>query len=49
MEHLTPLDAAFLEVEDSDRNVSMAIGAVAVLAGSAPDQAEARRAPGIAA
>lgn len=38
-EHLTPLDAGFLGVEDSDHNVSMAIGALAVLNGPMPDHA----------
>lgn len=37
MEQLTVLDAGFLEAEDSDRHVSLAIGAVAVLAGPMPD------------
>ncbi|CAJ1500047.1 wax ester/triacylglycerol synthase family O-acyltransferase [[Mycobacterium] kokjensenii] len=36
-EHLTPLDAGFLGVEDSDHNVSMAIGTLAVLDGPMPD------------
>ena len=31
------LDAGFLHAEDSDRHVSLAIGAVAVLAGPMPD------------
>lgn len=38
-EHLTPLDAGFLGVEDSDHNVSMAIGALAVLDGPMPEYA----------
>lgn len=37
MEQLTTLDAGFLHAEDSDRHVSLAIGAVAVLAGPMPD------------
>lgn len=37
MEQLTTLDAGFLQAEDSDRHVSLAIGAVAVLAGPMPD------------
>src|SRR3954454_16432563 len=37
MEQLTMLDAGFLQAEDSDRHVSLAIGAVAVLAGPMPD------------
>lgn len=31
VEHLTTLDAGFLEAEDSDQHVSLAIGALAVL------------------
>jgi diacylglycerol O-acyltransferase / wax synthase len=37
MEQLTMLDAGFLQAEDSDRHVSLAIGAVSVLAGPMPD------------
>jgi diacylglycerol O-acyltransferase / wax synthase len=37
MEHLTTLDAGFLEAEDSDRHVSLAIGAISVIAGPMPD------------
>ena len=37
MEQLTTLDAGFLQAEDSDRHISLAIGAVAVLAGPMPD------------
>lgn len=37
MEHLTTLDASFLEAEDSDRHVSLAIGSVSVLEGPVPD------------
>jgi diacylglycerol O-acyltransferase len=37
MEHLTTLDAGFLEAEDSDRHVSLAIGGLAVMEGPAPD------------
>lgn len=37
MEQLTTLDASFLKAEDSDRHVSLAIGGVAVIDGSAPD------------
>jgi diacylglycerol O-acyltransferase / wax synthase len=37
MEQLTMLDAGFLQAEDSDRHVSLAIGAIAVLAGPMPD------------
>jgi diacylglycerol O-acyltransferase / wax synthase len=37
MEQLTTLDAGFLQAEDSDRHVSLAIGAISVLAGPMPD------------
>ena len=37
MEQLTTLDAGFLQAEDSDRHVSLAIGALAVLSGPMPD------------
>jgi diacylglycerol O-acyltransferase / wax synthase len=40
MEHLTTLDATFIEAEDSDRHVSLAIGAVAVLDGPIPEDDE---------
>lgn len=36
MEHLTALDAAFLEVEDADPHVSLAVGGVSVVEGPAP-------------
>ena len=36
MEHLTALDVSFLEAEDSDPHVSLAIGAVSILAGPVP-------------
>ncbi|OBK32537.1 diacylglycerol O-acyltransferase [Mycobacterium sp. 1245111.1] len=36
MEQLNTLDAGFLMAEDSDRNVSLAIGAIAVIDGRAP-------------
>jgi diacylglycerol O-acyltransferase len=36
MEHLTALAASFLEAEDSDPHVSLAIGAVSILAGPVP-------------
>jgi diacylglycerol O-acyltransferase / wax synthase len=36
VEHLTALDASFLEAEDSDSHVSLAIGAVSILAGPVP-------------
>jgi diacylglycerol O-acyltransferase len=38
MEHLTPLDAAFLDAEDEDRDASLAIASIAILEGPAPDQ-----------
>jgi diacylglycerol O-acyltransferase / wax synthase len=37
MEQLSTLDAGFLEAEDSDRHISLAIGALAVMAGPMPD------------
>ncbi len=37
MEHLSALDASFLEVEDADPHVSMAVGGIAVLTGPAPE------------
>ncbi len=37
MEQLKTLDAGFLMAEDSDRNVSLAIGGIAVIEGSAPN------------
>ena len=37
MEQLTTLDAGFLEAEDSDRRISLAIGGLVVLEGPAPD------------
>lgn len=40
MQQLSPLDAGFLEVEDSDPNVSLAIAAIAILEGPAPCQAD---------
>src|SRR5246127_4496646 len=40
MEHLKTVDATFIEAEDSDRHVSLAIGAVAVLDGPIPDYDE---------
>lgn len=38
VEHLTALDVAFLEAEDSDPHVSLAIGVLAVVEGPIPDQ-----------
>ncbi|ORW31180.1 diacylglycerol O-acyltransferase [Mycobacterium paraense] len=40
MEQLTALDAAFLEVEDSDAHVSLAVAGVSIMEGPAPDYAE---------
>ena len=40
MERLSPLDAAFLDLEDSDRHASLAIASVAVVAGPPPTQDE---------
>jgi diacylglycerol O-acyltransferase len=37
MEHLGTLDAGFLEVEDSDRHVSLAMGGLSVIEGAMPD------------
>ncbi len=37
MEQLNTLDAGFLMAEDSDRNVSLAIGGIAIMDGSAPN------------
>jgi len=37
MEQLTTLDAGFLHAEDADRNVSLAIGGLAVIEGPIPD------------
>jgi diacylglycerol O-acyltransferase len=37
MEQLTTLDAGFLEAEDSDRHVSLAIDGLAVIEGPIPD------------
>lgn len=36
MERLSPLDAAFLEAEDADRHISMAIASIAVFEGPPP-------------
>jgi diacylglycerol O-acyltransferase / wax synthase len=40
VEQLNTLDAGFLMAEDSDRNVSLAIGGIAVIDGSAPGRDE---------
>ncbi|WP_168214902.1 WS/DGAT/MGAT family O-acyltransferase [Mycolicibacterium sp. ELW1] len=37
MEQLTTLDAGFLEAEDSDRHVSLAVGGISVIEGPMPD------------
>jgi WS/DGAT/MGAT family acyltransferase len=40
VEQLNTLDASFLMAEDSDRNVSLAIGAIAVIDGASPNYEE---------
>ncbi|AFM15845.1 Diacylglycerol O-acyltransferase [Mycolicibacterium chubuense NBB4] len=40
MERLSAFDAGFLQAEDADRHVSLAVGAVSVLEGPMPDFAE---------
>ncbi len=40
VDHMTPLDAAFLQAEDAEDGVSLAIASVAVFEGPAPAQAE---------
>jgi diacylglycerol O-acyltransferase / wax synthase len=40
MEQLTPLDAGFLEVEDSDPHVSLAVGGVSIMEGPVPSYDE---------
>lgn len=42
MDHLNPLDAAFLKVEDADPHAPIVIGAATILRGPAPDQADVR-------
>lgn len=37
MDHLSTLDAGFLEAEDSDRHVSLAVGALSIVEGPMPD------------
>ena len=37
MDHLTTLDAGFLEAEDSDRHVSLAVGGLSIIEGPTPD------------
>lgn len=40
MERLTALDASFLQAEDSDPHVSLAVGAVSIIEGPTPDYAD---------
>ncbi|WP_433567512.1 wax ester/triacylglycerol synthase family O-acyltransferase [Nocardia sp. CA-151230] len=40
MTELQPLDVGFIELEDSDRHISLGIAAVAILAGAPPGRAE---------
>lgn len=40
MDHLTTVEASFLEAEDADRHVSLAIGALAVIDGPSPGRDE---------
>lgn len=40
MEHLNALDASFLQAEDSDPHVSLAVGAVSIIEGPPPDYDE---------
>jgi WS/DGAT/MGAT family acyltransferase len=40
MEHLTTLDASFLQAEDSDPHVSLAVGGVSIIEGPPPDYAD---------
>lgn len=52
MEHLTTLDASFLQAEDSDPHVSLAVGGVSIIQGPPPDYGDlesafAERAQGI--
>jgi diacylglycerol O-acyltransferase len=41
MDHLTTLDASFLQAEDSDPHVSLAVGGVSIMSGPPPDYGEA--------
>jgi diacylglycerol O-acyltransferase / wax synthase len=43
VEQLNALDAGFLMAEDSDRNVSLAIGGIAIVDGAAPDYDEFKK------
>ncbi|MDT5339160.1 MAG: diacylglycerol O-acyltransferase / wax synthase [Mycobacterium sp.] len=52
MDHLTTLDASFLQAEDSDPHVSLAVGGVSIMSGPPPDYGDvvtafAERAQGI--
>ncbi|PRC42538.1 wax ester/triacylglycerol synthase family O-acyltransferase [Mycobacterium sp. ITM-2017-0098] len=40
MEHLSTLDASFLQAEDSDPHISLAVGAVSIIEGPPPDYAD---------
>jgi WS/DGAT/MGAT family acyltransferase len=40
MEHLSTLDASFLQAEDSDPHVSLAVGGVSIIEGPAPEYRE---------
>ncbi len=44
MDHLSPLDASFLDLEDQDPHASLAIASVAVIDGPAPSQEDLIRA-----
>ena len=43
VENLNTLDAGFLMAEDADRNVSLAIGGIAIIDGSAPNYEKFKR------
>ena len=49
MDRLNPLDAVFVDAEDADPHVSMAIASIAVFEGPAPSQEEVLASPGRAA
>ncbi|MGW4090282.1 wax ester/triacylglycerol synthase family O-acyltransferase [Nocardia sp. NPDC004750] len=40
MTELRPLDSGFMELEDSDRHISLGIGAVAIISGAPPSRSE---------
>ena len=44
MDHLSPLDASFLDLEDQDPHASLAIASIAVIDGPVPGQEELIRA-----